>query len=475
MVFTSTIFMFVFLPAIITTYFLIPEKYRNILLLLASLFFYAWGEPKHIVVMLISILINYYFGYKVHENAENSKKKRNSLILAIIANLSMLMFFKYGNFIVNNINNILGLVRVNQQININPIHLPIGISFFTFQGLSYVLDVYKNEAKVQKNIYNLALYISLFPQLIAGPIVRYQDVADEIEKREVTTEKFAAGIKRFVIGFAKKILIANQLGLVADKIFSIEIAGVPTSVAWLGVICYTMQIYYDFSGYSDMAIGLGKIFGFTFLENFNFPYISKSITEFWRRWHISLTTWFRDYVYIPLGGNRKGQARSYINLFIVFLLSGLWHGASWNFVFWGVYNGGFLALEKAGFGKVLNKLWKPLRHIYTMVIVMVGWVFFRIEDMGNAVEYLKHMFIYEAPTNLHYMNLYINPKIILVLIMAVILSAPILKYMKSGIYKVIGDKVVYNVATNVGIMALLIICLIVLAGSTYNPFIYFRF
>ncbi len=475
MVFTSVIFIFIFLPGIITAYFLFPEKYRNMLLLLASLFFYAWGEPKYILVMISSILINFYFGYKVHENFEHKKKKKLFLVLGILCNLSMLGFFKYGNFFINNINYIFTTLNIHEPINIGKIHLPIGISFFTFQGLSYVIDVYRKEAKVQKNIFNLALYIALFPQLIAGPIVRYHDVVEEIEKREITTAKIAFGIKRFVVGFAKKILIANQLGIIADKIFDISQGSIPTSVAWLGVICYTMQIYYDFSGYSDMAIGLGRIFGFAFLENFRFPYVSKSISEFWKRWHISLTSWFRDYVYIPLGGNRRGKARTYINLLIVFLLSGLWHGASWNFILWGTYHGGFLALERVGFGKVLDKLWKPLRHIYTMLIVIVGWVFFRVESISKAIIYLKHMFIFQGATDLYYINLYIDPKIIFVLIIAVIFSTPILKYTKEYAGSVIGDGAIYNTISNILIIALLILCLIVLAGSTYNPFIYFRF
>ncbi|WP_346867039.1 MBOAT family O-acyltransferase [Clostridium sp. UBA1353] len=475
MVFTSVIFIFIFLPGIITAYFLFPEKYRNMLLLLASLFFYAWGEPKYILVMISSILINFYFGYKVHENFEHKKKKKLFLVLGILCNLSMLGFFKYGNFFINNINYIFTTLNIHESINIGKIHLPIGISFFTFQGLSYVIDVYRKEAKVQKNIFNLALYISLFPQLIAGPIVRYHDVAKEIESRQITSEKITYGIKRFILGFAKKILIANQLGIIADKIFDISQGSIPTSVAWIGILCYTMQIYYDFSGYSDMAIGLGKIFGFTFLENFNLPYVSKSIKEFWKRWHISLTNWFRDYVYISLGGNRKGKLRMYINLITIFLLSGLWHGASWNFILWGGYHGIFLILERTKFGDIIEELWSPLRRIYTMIVVMIGWVIFRLDNLNQAFQYIKSMFIFEPSNNMYYSSLYLNSKVIFILVMAILFSAPILEYIKKLIGFKIKSNPVYIACCNFVVLGLFAICLVTLAATTYNPFIYFRF
>lgn len=476
MVFTSAMFMFMFLPLVTILYFLINIKFRNILLLIASLLFYAWGEPKHVIVMLISIAINYYFGLLVHKNSSDVSNKKKSLIYAIVLNLGMLMFFKYFNFIIANINSLASIIGINKEFVVSPIHLPIGISFFTFQGLSYVIDVYRNDAKVQKNIYNLALYISFFPQLIAGPIVRYHDVAMQIDKRDITIDKFCYGIRRFILGFGKKILISNQVGFVADKVFAININELSTSLAWIGIICYTLQIYFDFSGYSGMAIGLGKMFGFDFLENFNFPYISKSISEFWKRWHMSLTNWFRDYVYIPLGGNRKGKKRTYINQMIVFLLSGLWHGASWNFIFWGAYYGAFLVIERTKLGnKIIDKMWTPLRHVYALLVVIIGWVFFRCETLTNAWIYIKKMFIFEASSNLYYPQLFINNKTIFILICAIILSTPILSYISKKISKKVKKNLVYDTCINAIYFCILLVSIINLAASTYNPFIYFRF
>ncbi len=475
MVFTSAIFVFLFLPLVITSYFLIRKELRNGLLLLASLFFYAWGEPKYIIIMLISIVINYCAGLMIDRYREDKTKKKSALIIGTVCNLGLLAVFKYGNFIVDNVNALTSIIGPGLTITIGNIHLPIGISFFTFQGLSYAIDVYRNEAKVQKNIFNLALYVSLFPQLIAGPIVRYSQVAEEIEEREITIDKICYGLRRFIVGFAKKIIIANQMGLMADKVFATQTEGMPTTVAWLGIICYTLQIYFDFSGYSDMAIGLGRVFGFTFLENFNYPYISKSIKEFWKRWHISLTSWFRDYLYIPLGGNRKGKARSYINQMIVFLLSGLWHGASWNFIFWGVYHGVFITLERTSFGKFIDKLWSPIRHLYALIVILVGWVFFRAANLTLAVEYLKNMFIFNPSTDLYNLSLFLDPKAILILVLAIVFSIPILKWCKELSDKISPKIYGYDVVVNIGALALFVVCLIALAGSTYNPFIYFRF
>ncbi|GAA0783890.1 MBOAT family O-acyltransferase [Hathewaya limosa] len=476
MVFTSTIFMFIFLPLVVTLYFLIRKDQRNTLLLIASLLFYAWGEPKHILVMLASIGINYYFGILIHKYWENSKKKKNIVIWSVVCNLSLLIFFKYANFIVDNINSFIGLTGVSKGIDLATIHLPIGISFFTFQGLSYVIDVYRGDVEVQKSIYDLALYISFFPQLIAGPIVRYHDIDEQIKERKITIDKVCYGIKRFIMGFAKKVLIANQIGLIADKIFAITPKEISTSLIWIGAICYTLQIYFDFSGYSDMAIGLGKIFGFDFLENFNYPYISKSIREFWKRWHISLTNWFRDYVYIPLGGNRKGVARCYVNQIIVFLLSGLWHGASWNFIFWGAYHGAFLVVERTKVGGVLKKVPKPFRYVYALLVVTVGWVIFRADTLTNAFAYIKKMFVFKASTNVYYPALYLDNKVIFILILAIVFSTPILRYINSfakGLLK--KHERTYDFISNTICILVLIVSLIALAGSTYNPFIYFRF
>lgn len=473
MVFTSAIFIFVFLPMVIASYFLIRKDLRNILLLIVSLLFYAWGEPKFLLLMLLSIVINYYFGLWIHKNREIPSKKKVYLVLAVICNLSFLVFFKYANFLVNNINSILGFMNISGGISIRKITLPIGISFFTFQGMSYAIDVYRDDAEVQKNIFDLALYISFFPQLIAGPIVRYHDVAEQMKKREITVEKFTYGIRRFILGFAKKILIANRMGAIADDIFKIAPQNISTALIWLGALCYTLQIYYDFSGYSDMAIGLGKIFGFDFLENFNYPYIAKSIKEFWKRWHISLTNWFRDYVYIPLGGNRKGEKRSYINQIIVFLLSGLWHGASWNFIFWGAYHGAFLILERWKLGSLLNRAWKPVRYIYAIVVVIVGWVFFRVENLVSAFTYVKKMFLFTKSNSIYYPSLYFDRKSIVILILGIVFSTPILKYINKKIEEK-RFKIYYNLV-NVVAMIVFIISLISLAASTYNPFIYFRF
>jgi alginate O-acetyltransferase complex protein AlgI len=475
MVFTSTVFMFVFLPIVVGGYFLLKNQYHNMFLLLASLFFYAWGEPKFILIMLLSIIINYCFGVLVDKNRDDQKKKKIHMVLAVVCNIGLLIFFKYANFLVENINTLMSIIGSTSLIKMEYIPLPIGISFFTFQGLSYVVDVYRNDTKVQKNIFNLALYISLFPQLIAGPIVRYHDVDQEINKREVTFDKIHYGVRRFIVGFAKKMLLANPMGELADKIFAVPIHGLSTGIAWLGVICYTLQIYYDFSGYSDMAIGLGKIFGFNFLENFNYPYISKSVREFWKRWHLSLTTWFTDYVYIPLGGNRVSTFKTYRNQIIVFLLSGLWHGASWNFLFWGAYYGVFLVLERAFLGKLLSKLWTPLRHIYALAVIVVGWVFFRAENLTQALRYLKRMFKFVPANNYYYPELYLNNRVILTLLAAIIFSAPIVGYIKKTLKAVKLQKFIYEFFSDFILISILLISIIRLSSTTYNPFIYFRF
>ncbi|MCJ7713136.1 MBOAT family protein, partial [Candidatus Bathyarchaeota archaeon] len=356
---------------------MLKREYRNFFLLLASLIFYAWGEGILVLLMLFSISINYIGGiaisYFLKKNIQISKVV---LGLTIAVNLALLFYYKYANFIVENLQE-LGVFTGYKQASI---FLPIGISFFTFQGISYLVDVYREETIVQRKLFHLGLYISFFPQLIAGPIVRYHDVAQQIVQRSITVSLFTEGIIRFVRGLAKKVILANNAALIADQVFSIPASQLSISSAWLGIICYTIQIYFDFSGYSDMAIGLGKMLGFNFKENFNYPYISISIQDFWRRWHISLSTWFRDYLYIPLGGNRKGISKMYRNLVIVFFVTGLWHGASWNFIFWGLFHGSFLILEKS---KILNtKNWPiALQHLYALIVVMVGWVFFRAETM----------------------------------------------------------------------------------------------
>lgn len=385
MVFSSAIFLFLFLPAVIILYFIARgiEK-RNVILLLFSLVFYAWGEPIYILLLLCSITLNWIFGRLV---VQSNPKRKKWLVLSIVYNIALLFIFKYLGFVLENFNLLIG-----SSLSLN-IALPIGISFFTFQAMSYVIDVYRGNGDSQKTIWNVALYISLFPQLIAGPIVRYQTVADQITKRSHSSEKILGGVRRFILGLGKKVIFANNFALMADAVFNSEIHQHGSIVLWIGAIAYTLQIFFDFSGYSDMAIGLGKIFGFEFLENFNFPYISKSVTEFWRRWHISLGTWFRDYVYIPLGGNRVSKTRHIFNLFIVWLLTGLWHGANWTFVVWGLCYFALLVFEKyTHLDKAFEKKLYVIPHIYTMLFVILGWVIFRSDSISSAMSYIAGMF-----------------------------------------------------------------------------------
>ncbi len=465
MVFSSLVFLFVFLPLIICLYYLSKDKYKNYLLLVASLFFYAWGEPTYIVIMILSIIANFIFGRQV--SIEN-KYRKIWLTTSVIFNIGMLGVFKYTGFFIDNLNNIFNLNIMNPQIA-----LPLGISFFTFQAMSYVIDVYRHDAKVQNNIFNMALYISLFPQLVAGPIVRYQTIADQIIEREHNLLKFEKGIGRFILGLSKKVILANSLGLLADSVFSTNINDIAILSSWLGIISYSLQIFFDFSGYSDMAIGLGQMFGFEFLENFNYPYISKSASEFWRRWHISLGSWFRDYVYIPLGGSRKGKVRTYINLFIVWFLTGFWHGASWTFIAWGLYFGILIAIEKAFLEKLLEKVWNPIRHIYLIIIVMIGWIFFRADNFNYAFVYIGSLFgskgqlLYNNDT-LRYMNDYWY-----IIIISIIGSMPIFKILISKVK--CKDTNIYHIIKGLILMILFVYISITLVNSTYNPFLYFRF
>ena len=471
MVFSSLIFLFLFLPIVLIFYYLSNEKLKNVVLLLASLFFYAWGEPRYVFLMIASIICNYIFGIKV--SSEDIKKKKLWLIIAVIFNISLLGVFKYSNFLIDNINSLLHI-----NISIPTIPLPLGISFFTFQTMSYVIDVYRNNKRLQRNVYNLALYISLFPQLVAGPIVRYETVDEQINSRVHTINKFSVGINRFVIGLGKKVIFSNNLGLVADSVFATNMSDLSTMEGWLGIICYTLQIYFDFSGYSDMAIGLGKMFGFDFLENFNYPYISQSVSEFWRRWHISLGSWFRDYVYIPLGGNRVSPIKQYRNLFIVWSLTGIWHGANWTFVTWGLYYGILIALEKAFLQKYLDKVPKFCRHIYLILLVMIGWVFFRAENIVQAYEYIKVLLGLGANSicNISFIN-YINESGYIV-ILAIIFATPILSKIKCKI-ELINNKLIDNrfayALHSISLMSIMFMVVVILINSTYNPFLYFRF
>jgi len=404
--------------------------------------------------------------------------------MGVSLNLLLLIIFKYANFIIENLNIWFSFINI-PSIENQSIALPVGISFYTFQSLSYLVDIYRKETKVQKNILRLGLYISLFPQLIAGPIVRYHDIANQLENRSVSYKKFSYGAQRFLLGLGKKVLIANNFAYVADNIFTMMPSELSATAAWLGIISYTFQIYFDFSGYSDMAIGLGSIFGFKIPENFNFPYIARSIKDFWRRWHISLSTWFRDYLYIPLGGNRKGGVRTYLNLFIVFFLTGLWHGASWNFVVWGMIHGLFLVLERIGGDKYLNKLWKPLQHIYALFVVVIAWVLFRAENFQYAWDYYKAMFGFnDSHSGLYELSKYLNNEFYLVLFVAVLASTQIFKNAKDWLEKYSktltgnGQIIVQSTFSFLVIcfyFGILILCSSYLLSDTYNPFIYYRF
>jgi alginate O-acetyltransferase complex protein AlgI len=478
MVFSSTVFLFLFLPVTLGLYALAGRRLRNLTLLFASLFFYAWGEGVYVGVMLLSILFNYLFGLLVDRSV---RYRRLSLFLAVLFNLTLLVTFKYANFLVDNLNVVLSMYAID-AVRLEPVHLPIGISFFTFQAITYVVDVFRGQQPAQTSLFNLGLYISLFPQLIAGPIVRYRDLAGQIMARSVGLSGFASGIGRFIIGLAKKVLIANVLAGVADDIFSRPAADLTVGTVWLGVVCYTLQIYFDFSGYSDMAIGLGRMFGFRFLENFNYPYIAQSLREFWRRWHISLSTWFRDYVYLPLGGSRHGAGRTYANLLIVFVLCGLWHGASWNFAAWGLFHGVFLILERLGLARVLAHLARPLRHGYLLTVVMVSWVLFRADSLDQAGEYLMRMAgLSGAGSAPRPVAPYLDIELTLVLVAAVVCAVPWTPAALRVSRRVdewvpaMTDSALWQAPRVVVLSALLTASLMSLAAGSYNPFIYFRF
>lgn len=459
MIFSSSIFLFLFLPMVLTVNFLGKQQYRNYFLLFFSLLFYAWGEPIYVLLMLAVIVINYTMAILI-DRKHSSKQRKLLLILAILLNINILGYFKYADFIVDNINLLLHLT-----IDKPGVTLPIGISFFIFQSISYIVDVYRKEVEVQKNILTLGLYISIFPQLIAGPIVRYQHIARELAERYISAESFASGVRQFMAGFIKKLIIADQLAPFAASVFDID--GGSMLLAWLGAIAYTLQIYYDFSGYSDMAIGIGRMLGFTFPKNFNYPYISSSIKEFWRRWHISLSSWFRDYVYIPLGGNRKGSMRTYVNLWTVFFLTGLWHGASWNFVVWGLYHGVFLILERIGFEKILQRLPRALQHFYLLTVIIIGWVFFNAKDISHAITYISNMF---SISGHEYKDLliYVNSYSLTWLLLGILFSTPICQYLK---FKYTDNSNVYDLGRT--IVFLLAICC--LFSNGFSPFLYFRF
>jgi alginate O-acetyltransferase complex protein AlgI len=471
MVFSSIIFLLFFLPITLLLYFLSPRVLKNSTLLVLSLFFYAWGEAEFVLLMLASIGVNYVLG-RLIDRYRDSWQANWSLATSVVFNIGLLAYFKYAGFALDNINELFAATTIDG----GNIHLPIGISFFTFQVMSYVIDVYRGTTPVQKNILNLGLFISFFPQLIAGPIVRYKDIHEQLTDRRVTIDGFAAGVRRFTIGLGKKVLIANNAAVAADAIFALEPSTIGTNLAWLGVIAYTLQIFFDFSGYSDMAIGMGMMFGFRLPENFNYPYISTSIREFWRRWHITLSNWFRDYVYIPLGGNRKGTIRTYINLYIVFFLTGLWHGASWTFVVWGLIHGTFMVLERIGLGDLLERMWVPIRHAYMLLVVMFTWVFFRAENFEHALDYLWQMVNFSGDSLLNPLALYLNPELQLVIVLGIIFSMPVVQFIerRTEDNRILQDGVV-PVLQFASTSIILLVSLSYLASGSHNPFIYFRF
>jgi alginate O-acetyltransferase complex protein AlgI len=478
MVFSSPTFLLLFLPVLLIVYLLSPGRLKNVVLLLASLFFYAWGEGYFVIVMLASIVANFIFGIVI-ESRRSSPIGKWLVGAAVAANLCLLISYKYANFVADNVSIVLAWAGL-PEIVLAPVHLPIGISFFTFQAMSYIIDIYRGTNPAQRNPVDLALYISLFPQLVAGPIVRYHDIAKQISSREITAEDFSIGSRRFIAGFAKKMIIANPLGEVADTIFALPASDVSPEIAWLGIICYTLQIYFDFSGYSDMAIGLGRMFGFKFLENFNYPYISLSIQEFWRRWHISLSNWFRDYLYIPLGGNRVSNFRVYFNLVTVFVLCGLWHGASWNFLIWGLIHGAFLVIEKLGLGHLLGYAPRFVRHFYVLLVVILAWVFFRVETLPDAVTFLQAMFDLSGAEKMHSdLGAYYNDSVIFAVIIGCLFSTPALPYLSDKLLAKLrrnaGMNPILDVSTIACYVCVFYLAITYLAAGTYNPFIYFRF
>ena len=461
MLFSSNVFLFAFLPSVLLIYFICPRKLRNTVLLLWSLVFYGWGEPVYLFLMLFTIALNYVFGAWIHSRMSAGKSAKAVLIAGIAANLSLLGFFKYAGFFVTQLKAILPFMA---NVQAPEISLPIGISFYIFQSMSYVIDVYRKDAPVQKNPLTFGTYVTLFPQLIAGPIVRYIDVARDMNERQESLERFSMGTQRFVLGLAKKVLLANTMG----QLWELLQVQQGTLAAWVGIMAYALQIYFDFSGYSDMAIGLGHMFGFRFLENFNYPYISKSITEFWRRWHISLSTWFKEYVYIPLGGNRKGMARQILNLLIVWGLTGFWHGASWNFLLWGLYYAVLLIIEKLFLLKALEKLPGFVRHIYSIVLVLFGWTLFFFEDMTALGGFFVRLFT-PAATSAHGTNIILG--YLPMMLISMVASVPLFKTIGDRY----GEKPVVRYLKLGAVAVLLVLCVASLVSQSYNPFIYFKF
>ncbi len=505
MVFSSVIFLFLFFPVVLTLYFAWPNlRLKNIWLLAASVVFYAWGEPLFVLLMLGSTMLNYGLGrWLDHATAPGQRKWL--VALGIIANLGPLLVFKYSAFMVQDLNWALARLGLG-TLRPAPVHLPLGISFFTFHALSYLVDVYRGKMAAARRISDLALYIFLFPQLIAGPILRWAAMAPQFVRRATTVEWFAEGVRRFIYGLAKKVLIANTLAVPANQVFSLPSEMLSPTLAWIGVVCYALQIYFDFSGYSDMAIGMGKMFGLEFIENFNFPYSAQSVRDFWHRWHISLSTWFRDYLYFPLGGNRCSPWRTCFNLLVVFFLCGLWHGASWTFVVWGLYHGSFLLLERSIFGRVVAKAPRLLRHAYALLVVVTGWVFFRAESLFQATLFLRAMFGFsgfsllsqvfemgcvlqiflglresEADPSLQITTIVLTKQVLAAGLAGALFSIPFGSWLRGELLRLLGSRLgpmlqrLPSAAEPLLLTLLFVVSAACLADGTYNPFIYFRF
>lgn len=473
MVFSSLTFLFFFLPIALVVYYLSPKKLQNGTLLMISLIFYAWGEPVYVGLIIFSASADYVFGLLIAKYRQNKQwQAKLALLGSLIINIGVLSFFKYADFLIENINHLLGT-----NIQALDLPLPIGISFYTFQTISYIIDVYRGEIQAQKNPVTLLMYISLFPQLIAGPIVRYEAIEQSLTRRQWNGEQFMTGVNIFIIGLGKKVLLANNIGLLWDSIQNQPMTDMAMLTAWLGIIAFALQLYFDFSGYSDMAIGLGKMFGFNFQINFNYPYISKSVAEFWRRWHISLGSWFRDYVYIPLGGSRVRQWKIYRNLFIVWGLTGLWHGASWNFVLWGLYFGFFIALERAGWQKVLNKLPRIFQHVYLILIILISWVFFVFEDVHDIFAYFSVMFNFTNNALFNTQLLYDLYSYALLLSIAAIFSTPVLNIIRNYMKRIKSPAIhcTYEGVSAIIYVLILILSTAYLVDESFNPFLYFRF
>ncbi len=463
MVFSSIVFMFIYLPVVLGVYYIAPVRYRNLWLFIVNLVFYGWGEPVYILLMVFSICVNYFSGREIARVRETDKKRAKAVLAVNTAvNLALLIFFKYYDLLAETISRIPGIYIPTLGLT-----LPIGISFYTFQTMSYPIDVYRGDASVQKNYIRFGMFVALFPQLIAGPIVRYKDISDQLDERMGSFHQFASGVERFTVGLAKKVLIANNVGALWDQ-YAV-MSGRTLAGAWLGAIAFSLQLYFDFSGYSDMAIGLGRMLGFEFRENFNYPYISKSITEFWRRWHISLGTWFRDYLYIPLGGNRKGLPRQLLNILIVWALTGLWHGANWTFLLWGLYYAFFLVIEKVFLLRPLEKA-PVIGHIYSLIVAVSGWMIFQLDSVGELWSYWKAMFGFGGAGLINAGDLFLGRSYLVILAVAIVASTPLLK----NLYDRLSAKV-RSVATPILIALVLVTSTAYLVDATYNPFLYFRF